>query len=880
MKEVQNKWSTLKLNDDIWAKLIYFEQNRRLAKAYVSAPVLTVDGSTHGLDGFRIGLSGIDNMYRSLESMGCLRSISHGIKLKIDNRGNILIRKIGQANSLAQNNPPNQCSVWVKDWPSTTNSKPNASLNENCMMREIEKSDISYKLFDMRKFRLQLERHRLNNDSSMMDWRQCVSIISFVRAKAIDNEKQSPTADLLEDPCWLMIINIIAIDMLKSIVCDRNSPTSHGTTSLVQNHSLLESRNNLFRNNSNSYNNSSRSQRGPMMNSSSASTLFPSTTSSTINQQIGTIDQPGSNINSMASERIKKLRTANNRYRSSPVKNGSPHYRRYQSTLQLSSNGNNSNSSTIYTTFNSKFINSKSYTDNSSTSDYNSATQSTSSGHNYWYTSHQPLYPMDSLQQRVPSRLRYSDEGRAFLGRKSFVPSLETNDKGLSLSAFDLSQRRLDLRSIKSSIKMNYNHLSETEDCAFDQVPSPVDHKSSELIDIQQTMQNKQSKQNFKLEVEGRESDRPLNSHAISHPKLASKSELNKNQEPISCCCEHLMEKAKNDSSSGQLNRSHVPENACCRPLHGGKALTGVDDKDCRQKVSKSSIASSSSSSGCADNDYFMSHSSSSMSSSTASNERELLSQPASSSGIVCSGNTSDEYDENQPKAQSNKCRPGNGAGSGSSSPKSSESDEKILKCGIKIHHNPQTNGTTQMHRRGYKIKTIEPAEGLCCKLSACQHSAPEPFSCSCPPVEVECGCCCDCFQAEPTTIDLPPTNDSCRCDDDESIYSRLPHPTQTASSKSPKSNNKKASATESGNKSRGSGKMSPLMRDDFEQVSTIPMQSENDKSTMTKLDGKQPSGWLEKRKYSRILPKFIFSSSSSSNSGRQVAQENKSTQR
>lgn len=871
MKEVQNKWSTLKLNDDIWAKLIYFERNRRLAKAYVSAPVLTVDGSTHGLDGFRIGLSGIDNMYRSLESMGCLRSISHGIKLKIDNRGNILIRKIGQANSLAQNNSPNQCSVWVKDWPSTTNSKLNASLNENCMMREIEKSDISYKLFDMRKFRLQLERHRLNNDNSVMDWRQCVSIISFVRAKAIDNEKQTPTTNLLEDPCWLMIINIIAIDMLKSIVCDRNSPTSHGATSLVQNHSLLESRNNLFRNNSNSYNNNSSSQRGPMMNSSSASTLFPSTISSTMNQQVGITDQSGSNINSMASsERIKKLRTANNRYRSSPVKNSSPHYRRYQSTLQLSSNGNNSNNSTIYTTFNSKFINSKSYTDNSSTSDYNSATQSTSSGHNYWYASHQPLYPIDSLQQRVPSRLRYREEGKAFLGRKSFVPSLETTDKSLSLSAFDLSQRRLDLRSIKSSIKMNYNHLSETEDCAFDQAQSPVDHKPLKLREIQQTMH---SKQNF--HADGRESNSPLNGHAISHPKLASKSELNKNQEPISCCCEQV----KNNSSSGQVNHSHVPENACCRPIHGGKALTGVDEKDCRQKVSKSSIASSSSSSGCADNDYFMSHSSSSMSSSTASNERELLSQPASSSGIVCSGNTSDEYDENQPKAQSNKCRPGNGVGSGSSSPKSSESVEKVSKCGIGKHHNPQTNGNVQMHRRGYKIKTVEPAEDLCCKLSDCHHGAPETFSCSCPPVEVDCGCCCDCFQPEPTTIDLPPTSDSCRCDDDESIYSRLPHPTQTASLKAPKSNTKKGSVAESGNKSRGSGKISPMMRDDSEQISTIPMQSENEKSTMAKLDGKQPSGWLEKRKYSRILPKFIFSSSSS-NGSRQVAQESKSTQR
>lgn len=102
MKEVQNKWSTLELNYDIWAKLIYFEQNRRLAKAYVSAPVLTIDGSANGLDGFRIGLSGIDNKYRSLSSTRCLKSIGQGVKLKIDNQGNILIRKVANGNNSRQ----------------------------------------------------------------------------------------------------------------------------------------------------------------------------------------------------------------------------------------------------------------------------------------------------------------------------------------------------------------------------------------------------------------------------------------------------------------------------------------------------------------------------------------------------------------------------------------------------------------------------------------------------------------------------------------------------------------------------------------------------------------------------------------------------------
>ena len=51
IQEVLDKWESI--DDEIWAKVIVLERNRRVAKAYARAPVLTINGSTDGFDGFR-----------------------------------------------------------------------------------------------------------------------------------------------------------------------------------------------------------------------------------------------------------------------------------------------------------------------------------------------------------------------------------------------------------------------------------------------------------------------------------------------------------------------------------------------------------------------------------------------------------------------------------------------------------------------------------------------------------------------------------------------------------------------------------------------------------------------------------------------------------
>merc|ERR1719188_191443 len=88
------------IDDEIWAKIIVLERNRRVAKAYARAPVLTVNGS----DGFRIGVAGFDNPMRDAKTEDVIRNIGQGFKLKMDDVGNILIKRVSKGSSVRVKN--------------------------------------------------------------------------------------------------------------------------------------------------------------------------------------------------------------------------------------------------------------------------------------------------------------------------------------------------------------------------------------------------------------------------------------------------------------------------------------------------------------------------------------------------------------------------------------------------------------------------------------------------------------------------------------------------------------------------------------------------------------------------------------------------------
>merc|ERR1719402_563686 len=101
IQEVLNKWESI--DDEIWAKVIVLERNRRVAKAYARAPVVTVNGSDEGFDGFRIGVAGFDNPMRDVGTEETIRQINQGFKLKMDDMGNILIKRLAKSPVYARN---------------------------------------------------------------------------------------------------------------------------------------------------------------------------------------------------------------------------------------------------------------------------------------------------------------------------------------------------------------------------------------------------------------------------------------------------------------------------------------------------------------------------------------------------------------------------------------------------------------------------------------------------------------------------------------------------------------------------------------------------------------------------------------------------------
>ncbi|XP_075234685.1 expansion isoform X2 [Lycorma delicatula] len=193
IQEVLEKWT--QIDDEIWAKVIVLERNRRVAKAYARAPVLTINGSDDGFDGFRIGLCGFDNPMRDPKTEELKRHIGHGIKVKMDDQGNILVKRVSK------------CNVYVKSTASGVGEETSIGAEvlklPNCAL-ELDKP---VKLFDMKKFQANVSRElrRAYPDRRRLEC-QCLSAVAFVKSEN----------DILECPIWVLIINVVAMDMLKS----------------------------------------------------------------------------------------------------------------------------------------------------------------------------------------------------------------------------------------------------------------------------------------------------------------------------------------------------------------------------------------------------------------------------------------------------------------------------------------------------------------------------------------------------------------------------------------------------------------------------------------------------------------------------------------
>lgn len=195
MKEIVSKWD--QIDDEIWAKVICMERNRRVAKAYARTRVLTINGYNEGFDGHRIGLNGFENPMRDKKTNEIKKMIEDGIKIRMDDEGSLLIKRVSNAD------------VYTILFDRMDNIR--------CELIEMKKSIV---LFDMKQYHNDLLREI---NSPMPNFRslekKCFSFVSF--ANIAD--------DLLNIPVWCIIINLVALEMLVKLLPYRISGKSNQT---------------------------------------------------------------------------------------------------------------------------------------------------------------------------------------------------------------------------------------------------------------------------------------------------------------------------------------------------------------------------------------------------------------------------------------------------------------------------------------------------------------------------------------------------------------------------------------------------------------------------------------------------------------------------
>ena len=117
--------------------------------------------------------------------------IGQGCKIKMDDTGNILVKRFSSS------------PVFVKNV-----IEENAVSNDILKLRNgLLESEKPFKLFDMKKFQQNVNRElkRTYPDRSKLEC-QCISTIAFVKSEE----------ELLDCPIWIMLINVVALEMLKA----------------------------------------------------------------------------------------------------------------------------------------------------------------------------------------------------------------------------------------------------------------------------------------------------------------------------------------------------------------------------------------------------------------------------------------------------------------------------------------------------------------------------------------------------------------------------------------------------------------------------------------------------------------------------------------
>ena len=201
--EVEQKLS--QIESQIWGKLIIMERNFRTAKAYLRSPLIILDGRNEEFDGIKLGLSRFSNDFRDSKIEIELKLLQKGIRIHLDELGNIWIRK----------NESFEKKIFVK----TRQKKDLISISEDYK-----------KVFDLRNFKESV----IGNLASENLNKKKLKESAFIFLKLSD----SLTDDFLKVPIWCCLIHLIAVDMVDMIATEfGHSPPSSLIRSVVDSQS-------------------------------------------------------------------------------------------------------------------------------------------------------------------------------------------------------------------------------------------------------------------------------------------------------------------------------------------------------------------------------------------------------------------------------------------------------------------------------------------------------------------------------------------------------------------------------------------------------------------------------------------------------------------
>ncbi|CEF68936.1 SMAD domain, Dwarfin-type and SMAD/FHA domain and SMAD domain-like-containing protein [Strongyloides ratti] len=203
LNEVLQRLSEGTLDDEIWGKLIIMEKNRRIAKAYLRKTTIIVDGGDEEFDGMTIGFNYFSNPDRDHQTSELRKKIGDGVIIKMDSQGNIKAMARGAAPVIVQN--------WKNNKKHCIGEKLLRLQGKLITKRGIDMSDDDriFKVFDMKKFKISLERDSFETEEDVKN----ILLKTCLRVALV---KDGQPDDPMETPCWFMLINLVALDMIKT----------------------------------------------------------------------------------------------------------------------------------------------------------------------------------------------------------------------------------------------------------------------------------------------------------------------------------------------------------------------------------------------------------------------------------------------------------------------------------------------------------------------------------------------------------------------------------------------------------------------------------------------------------------------------------------